>query len=338
MKKIDGYQAMETEGILLNANESYKNISDALIKEIQEEIGYVKFNRYPEDSNQQLVKAYAKYIQKDAACIMAGNGSDEMLGIMIGLTMKEGKKLFTLSLDFSMYDYYTSMHNGEMLKYPMSVEDDFDVDAFIAMGKEKQVDLILFSNPNNPTGKVILQKDLLKILEAFPDIYVIIDEAYADFDDTTMLDYIDTYKNLLVTRTLSKAFALAGIRCGFLIGNKETMEMIKPYKVPYNVNRMTQLVGSIVLQHSDEVLANIEEIKTERDALYTEYLKIGRDDIKLYPSKTNYLYGKAINKKRFMDVLKSKSIVIRDYRDDSFRITIGSKQQNQMILDVLKTF
>lgn len=338
MKKIDGYQTMETEGILLNANESYKNISNDIIKEIQEEMGHLMFNRYPEDSNQKLVEAYAKYIKKDPACIMAGNGSDEMLGTMIGLTMKEGKKLFTLSLDFSMYDYYASMHNGTMLKYPLGVEECFDVDDFIAMGKENQVDLILFSNPNNPTGKVIAQKDLLKIVEAFPDIYVIIDEAYADFDDTTMLDYIDTYKNLLVTRTLSKAFALAGIRCGFLIGNQKTMEIIKPYKVPYNVNCMTQLVGSIVLKHSDEVLANIEEIKVARDALYAEYLKLGRNDIKLYPSKTNYLYGKATNKKSFMDALKSKNIVIRDYCDDSFRITIGSKEQNQIILDVLRTF
>lgn len=338
MKKISGYNAMETEGILLNANESYKNISEPIIKEIQEAMGKLAFHRYPEDSNAELVNAYAKYIKKDADCIMAGNGSDEMLGTIIGLTMKENKKLYTLSLDFSMYDYYTSMHNGEMIKYPYGIEDEFNVDDFIKMGKEKKVDMILFSNPNNPTGKVIKQSDLIKIVEAFSDIYVIIDEAYADFDDTTMLDYIDTYQNLLVTRTLSKAFALAGIRCGFLIGNKETMKTLIPYKVPYNVNRMTQLVGTIVLQHTDEILANIQEIKAERDALYEEYLKLDRKDITLYPSKTNYLYGTSTNKDKFMNALKAKNIVIRNYNDDSFRITIGSKEQNQMIFDVLKTF
>lgn len=338
MKKISSYSAMETEGILLNANESYKNLSEGLIKEIQEAMGSVLFHRYPEDSNKELVEAYASYIKKDADCIMAGNGSDEVLGTIIGLTMKEGKKLYTLSLDFSMYDYYTSMHNGEMLKYPYAIDSEFNVDDFIKMGKDNEVDMILFSNPNNPTGKVIAQSDLIKIVEAFPDIYVIIDEAYADFDDTTMLDYIETYKNLLVTRTLSKAFALAGIRCGFMIGHKETMNMIKAYKVPYNVNRMTQLVGTIVLKHTDEIVANINEIKAERDAFYAEYLKIDRDDIVLYPSHTNYLYGKSTRKEAFMNALKEKNIVIRDYSDDSFRITIASKEINQMILDVLKSF
>lgn len=338
MKKINNYLAMETEGILLNANESYKNLSEKIIEEIQVAIGHVLFHRYPEDSNQELVNAYATYIKKDAECIMAGNGSDEMLGTIIGLTMKEGKKLYTLSLDFSMYDYYTSMHNGEMLKYPYSIDEEFDVDDFIKVGKDNKVDMILFSNPNNPTGRVIAQKDLIKIVEAFDDIYVIIDEAYADFDDTTMLDYIDTYKNLLVTRTLSKAFALAGIRCGFMIGNKEVIKTIKAYKVPYNVNRMTQLVGTIVLQHTDEILENIEEIKRERDAFYDAYLKINRDDIQLYPSHTNYLYGKSKNKNAFLKALKEKNIVIRNYDDDSFRITIGSNKMNQIILDVIKSF
>lgn len=338
MKTINTYQAMETSGILLNANESYKNIDNMIIKEIQEAMGNVLFHRYPDDNSTELIEAYSKYIHVDSECIMAGNGSDEMLGTIIGLEIKENKKLYTLSPDFSMYDYYVSMHNGKMIKYQCNVEDDFDVNQFIACGKENKVDMILFSNPNNPTGKVIPQQDLIKIIEAFSNIYVVVDEAYSDFDDTTMLDYINQYPNLLVTRTLSKAFALAGIRCGFLIGNKQTIAKIKPYKVPYNVNRLTQLVGTIALKYVDKVKENIAEIKKERDHLYQQYLLLHREDVKLYPSKTNYLYGVSANKDRLMEAFKQQGIIVRQYQDGSFRITIGSPEQNKRVLEVLKTF
>ncbi|NBK97930.1 MAG: histidinol-phosphate aminotransferase family protein [Erysipelotrichia bacterium] len=338
MKTINTYQAMQSEGILLNANESYKNIEKVVVDEIKEAITTLNFHRYPEDRSMHLVKAYANYINKKKDCIIAGNGSDEMLGLLIGLNIKEGKKLYTFSLDFSMYDYYVSMHNGEVVKYAWKMEEDFDVDDFIRVGKMNQVDMIVFSNPNNPTGRVIAQEDLLKIVEAFADIVVVIDEAYADFDETTMLDYIESYPHLFVTRTLSKAFALAGIRCGFLIAQQATIKKILPYKVPYNVNAMTQLVGSIVLKHSDLIRANIEEIKKARDHFYKQFQTLNKKEITLYPSKTNYLYGTSSRKADFMRCLQEKQIVIRDYHDDSFRITIGSTQQNQLVLDVIENF
>lgn len=338
MKKVNSYTAKNTQGILLNANESNINISEAAIKKIQEAILSIPFHRYPDDESKPLIDAYAQYIQKDAGCIIAGNGSDEMLGMMIGITVSEGKTLYTLAPDFSMYDYYTSMYHGDILKYPYAVDNEFDVDAFIAMGKKNSVALIVFSNPNNPTGKTISQKDIIKIIEAFPDIYVIVDEAYAEFDECTMLDHIDLYPNLLITRTLSKAFALAGIRCGFLIGSKDTINKLKPYKVPYNVNRLTQMVGTIVLQQIDEIKTNIEKVKAEREAFYQSYLALDCQDVTLYPSKANYLYGKATHKTAFLEALKAKNITIRNYEDDSFRITVGTKEQNQLILDILKDF
>ena len=336
MKQIEEYKPMETGGILLNANESYKNIEAFMIEEIQQKIANVLFHRYPEDRSEQLIEAYSIYIGVEKEQIVAGNGSDEMLGLIIGLTIKEGKKLYTYELDFSMYDYYTSMHNGEVIKYPWKLDEPFDVDKFIEIGKKNNVDIIIISNPNNPTGRVVSQKDLCKIVEAFSQILVVIDEAYAEFDDTTMIKYIDKYKNLLVTRTLSKAFALASIRCGFLMGNKETIEKIRPYKVPYNVNRLTQESAIVVLNYWKEIMKNVEEIKKERQYMYEQYEKMKKTNITLYPSKANYFYGVSKEKNKLLEMLGEKNIVIRTYDDDSFRITIGSRGQNEMVLEVIK--
>lgn len=338
MKKIDTYQAIQQNGILLNANESSKNLADNILKEIQEAIVKIDFNRYPDDHCESLCKAYAKYVKLDPKQVMVGNGSDEMLGLLIGLNISSNKKLYTLSPDFSMYDYYVGMHNGTMLKYKKGVDDHFDVDDFIAYGKENEVDMVLFSNPNNPTGKVLPQETLCKIVESFADKYVIIDEAYVEFDESSMLTYLNRYENLLITRTLSKAFSLAGIRCGFLLGNIQTMTKLKPFKVPYNVNSVTQCVAEIVLSHQDEIIKEINQIKQRREKMYQAYKELKRDDITLYESKANFFYGKSRKKKKLMQAFQQAGIVIRDYDDDSFRISIGSDEENQKVLEVLKNF
>ena len=331
---VSGYTVSQSEGILLNANESHKNIDQDIIDEISKQIATIDFNRYPEDSCIKVKEAYAKYCGKDVTQMLVGNGSDEMLGLLIGLEIESGKKLYTLSYDFSMYDYYVGMHNGEVLKYDWKLDEAFDVDAFIKMGLENKVSMILFSNPNNPTGRVISQSDLCKIVEAFKDIYVIIDEAYGDFDDTTMLDFIETYDHLIVTRTLSKAFALAGIRCGFMLASENTIAKIAPYKVPYNVNALTQISASVVLSYKDRLQTSVDEIKQERDELFNKVLALQKTGITLYPSKTNYLFGRCDDKQKLQKLFEEKKIVIRYYQDDTFRITIGSKTENKMLYEV----
>ena len=336
MKQLQEYKSMETKGILLNANESYKNLNTNIIEEIQSNIEKTLFHRYPEDNDENLRKAYASYVGVSKDMILAGNGSDEMLGLIIGMTIKEGKTLYTYELDFSMYDYYTSMYNGELLKYQWKLEEPFYVDQFIQKGKENHVDIIILSNPNNPTGRVVSQEDLCKIIEAFPDIFVVIDEAYAEFNDTTMVPYVNTYKNLLVTRTLSKAFALAGIRCGFLLGHGDTINTIRSYKVPYNVNRLTTFVATTVLKYWKDMLVQVDEIKKQRKIMYDQYKKMNKKNIILYPSKANYFYGRTTEMKRLLLLLKEKNIIIRTYKDDSFRITIGSSEQNRQVLEVIQ--
>lgn len=154
------YKAKQQGKIMLNANESSLNISDEIKKELIEKISNIPFNRYPDETSSDLIKAYAGAEDIDENCIIAGNGSDEMLGFMIGYFLGKDKNLYTLSPDFSMYDYYAAVQEANVVKYSTNEDGTFDVDGFISGGLENKADLVLFSNPNNPTGNAVGKEDL----------------------------------------------------------------------------------------------------------------------------------------------------------------------------------
>jgi histidinol-phosphate aminotransferase len=260
-----------------------------------------------------------------------------MLGLMIGYFLGKGKKLLTLSPDFSMYDYYASMHESEVVKFPCEQDGSFSIADFIEFGREHHVDMVLFSNPNNPTGHFVSNAQLCKIAEAFPRIPVIIDEAYGEFAKESMMAYLDTYHNLYVTRTLSKAYGFAGARLGFLISCPSNIAKLKPVLVPYNISSLTQRAGMIVLRHAAEYELLVEEIQLERDMLYHKLKQL--KNVTFYPSQANYLYGKSKYKQELLKAMEKEGIVIRNYEGkDSFRITVGSPAENAIVLSVLQEF
>lgn len=338
MKQTSQYQAMKQEGILLNANESSVNLPLAIREEIAQAIQETAFNRYPQDDYTALREAYARYLQLQPEQIIAGNGSDEMLGLMIGLYIGKGKKLYTLAPDFSMYDYYCGMHDGEMCRWTIEPGEAFDTEGFIAYGRQEQVSMVLFSNPNNPTGGSIPKPELCRIVEAFADIPVIIDEAYAEFDDSSMIDMLDRYDHLFVTRTLSKAFSLAAIRCGFLLGNTKAMDKIRSAKVPYNVNVLSERAARIVLAHHEEITAAADALKARRDQMFIQLKQLEDETLTVYPSKANYFYGRCTKKEELLQAFADAGIQIRSYADEGFRITVGTEEENALVLSVLKTY
>ena len=206
-----------------------------------------------------------------------------------------------------------------------------------AEGKEENVKMILFSNPNNPTGQIIEKEDLCRIADTFK-CPVVIDEAYGEFMEGTMIDQVDRYENLFVTRTLSKAFAFAAGRCGFLIGNEETMEKIRPQKVPYNVNSMTQCAATIILSHKEELLTQCDLIKQEREHMIKECKDFNDSLLTLYPSHANFIYGRSAKKEELLKKFEEAGITIRNYHDNSFRITIGTPQENEKVYHILRSF
>lgn len=332
------YETIKQDGILLNANESPYPFSNTILEEIRQQIPSVAYERYLQDDACELREAYAFYLHIHPDQLIAGNGSDEMIGLIIGLAISPNKTVYTLKPDFSMYDYYTGMHGGRMITYSYDLNQPFHVEDFIQKGQKEQVNMILFSNPNNPTGRIINSADIKTILQAFPNIPVIIDEAYGEFADQSMLEYIDTFPNLLILRTMSKAFGMAALRLGFLIGCASTIARIRPYKVPYNVNSLTQMIGKIVLHHQEEMKDNITNIIKERERMYKQIQSMSLTNVQFFSSHANYLYGTSNNKQTFLQALKEKRIIIRDYADsDAFRITIGTQKDNTQVLSIIQS-
>lgn len=340
MKKINSYGKVVNKdiGIRVNANESYKNISDYELRDITEEIGNVKFNRYPDDECNELREVYGKVIGVNKENLIVGNGSDEMISLIISSQITRKKVVLTIDPDFSMYDFYTSVSDGVIKKYSTEQNGTFSVNKFINFGEKLSPKLIIFSNPNNPTGHVISSEDIIFILESFKDTLVVVDEAYYEFYGQSMIGYIEIYKNLVVTRTLSKAWGLAALRIGFLIANKELIKSLNLSKVPYNLNTFSQLVGCIVLRHPERILKNVEEIVHERERLYkrlNEIQKNSNDEIKFYKSKSNFIFGRTKNKEKLKKALEDKGILIRYFEDDSFRISVGSPLENDFIVNII---
>lgn len=336
-KVIETYTSHEQKGILLNANESSKNLPSCIIDEIKDAMNDIAYNRYPDNSQKELLDAYANVIGVKEENLLAGNGSDQMLGLMIGTFLAKDKVLYTFDPDFSMYDYYASCYEASVLKYGLKEDGSLDVDGFIQKGKENNVSLVIFSRPNNPSGYCLTMEEVKQVLDGLNDIPVVVDEAYIEFaDEESAITLLDQYSNLYVTRTLSKAYACAGIRVGFLISQMENMKVMKQRSVVYALNSVTMKIASIVCNYASLFQKEAMETKKRRDALYEEIKDMKA--IVFYPSQANFIRGKTNEKQKLLTKFEAKNIVIRNYADDTFRITIGTEEENREILDVLRSF
>lgn len=328
------YKVHQESGILLNANEASYTLDDDILQEVQDGMKNILFNRYPDTTCKKLHEMYTDVIGVDSSWILSGNGSDQLIGFLVQKYLGKDKKLYTLAPDFSMYDYYAQAYGSKVLKFNTNEDGSFVVNTFIEYGKENQVDMVLFSNPNNPTGHIISKKEMIQIINAFSTIPVVFDEAYMEFGDESAMDLLSDYPNVFVLRTLSKAYGLAGIRCGFMISQR--VPSLQASFVPYALNSITQMVACTVLKYANRYTERIEEIKIERDRMYnilSNYKKLN-----VYPSNANFIYGKSSSKNKMMELLKANHIVIRNYDNDFFRITVSNREENELVLSVLKQF
>lgn len=325
--------------IKLDSNEIYLEMDKNILMKMKSCLTNIDLHRYPTNEMKTIRELYANYANTQGENIIVGNGSDEVLELVIGKVISEGKKALSIGPDFVMYDFFVSRFGGKLKTYEISKSMEFNVHEFIKIGKQENVDLIVFSNPNNPTGIGIELENIIEILETFKDTTVIVDEAYYEFYGKTMIPYINDYKNLMVTRTLSKAWGLASLRVGFLITHEDNINSLLNDKVPYSISSFSQNLASIVLRYPENVLKNAKQIIEQREELYENLKEVQKNaamKIEFYKSKGNYIYGRTPHKEALMKGLENNGIVIRNFNDDTFRITVGSPMQNRKVVDAIK--
>lgn len=322
--------------IILNANENPYNPYEVIKNELIEVTKNISFNRYPNNDYISLREKYAKYIGLEKNNVLCGNGSDEMIELIISKNINKDDIILGLDPDFSMYDFYSKLNQGIIKKYKFSL-NSFDIDNFIEYGKILNPKIILFSNPNNPSGKIINNIDIEKILIEFKDSKIVVDEAYYEFYGESMIKEVEKFKNLIITRTLSKAFGLASLRVGFLISAKENIsEMIKN-KVPYNINNISEQIANLCLDRIELMKNSVDKVLLERKILYKELKKIENiyEDINFYKSYGNYIYANGKCANIIQKILLNENIIIRKFNENEIRITVGTREENLKLIKVI---
>jgi len=269
--------------------------------------------------------------------IILGNGSDELIELLIKTFQSPYIGFYP---SFVEYNRVSGIFNE--IYYEIALNDDFtfDCEKFINNEKFKKANVVFLCSPNNPTGGIIKKIALEKILK-FNKI-VVVDEAYYEFSNLTCIDLIEKYENLIVLRTMAKAFGIAGLRMGYGIANKEIIKFLHKVKPPFSVNILAQEAALAALDDINFMKKNIKKLINSRKILSN----ILNKKFKVFDSYTNFLFVDVspYTAKEFFDKLYEKGIIVRPFgklngfEGEYVRISVGTEEENKILIDAVKKF
>ena len=299
-------------------------------------------NRYPDPQQTRLKQAIADLKGIPMENLFLGNGSDEGIDLLFRVLCEPGRDhVITVDPTYGMYAVCAEINGVERRSVLLNSDFSLNPEAVLAAVNE-HTKLIFLCSPNNPTSNSLDREGLLKIIDGV-NCMVVVDEAYIGFsEDSGLLSVLKEKKNLVILQTLSKAWGLAGIRLGMLFAHPDLVGHISRVKYPYNVNQLTIDAALKSLADTDHRSLWIREILEERSRLATR-LKLLAFVKEVYPSDANFLLIKVEDPIAVYTYLMNRGIIIRDRSSvplcgGCLRITIGSKEENQTLIDALKIF
>ncbi len=337
LKKIDPYKvAMEDCRIRLDANESFILPEEELKHRLMAALGDVPLNRYPDDSYGELRKAYGGYCNVDPDLIVAGSGSDELISLLIGAFLKSDDKLLLANPDFSMYPVFASTYERHTCFIARDSEGNLNTAEVIDKIRKEKVTALLFSNPSSAFSTVMEAEKVMEIVDN-TDALVIVDEAYMDFSDQSVLQEAASRDNLIVLRTCSKALGCAGIRLGFAHSSSRLINVINALRPPYNLNILTETAGRVLLSEPGYIEGAIAKILENRAELYEglKSLEAAPAIKRIYPTATNYICIETDHAERIREGLKARSILVRSL-GTILRVTVGTGEENRQVIEGIK--
>ena len=297
------------------------------------------YNRYPDPHQIKIKDRLTEIKGLPRQHIFIGNGSDECIDLLYRAFCNPGKdNVIIHPPTYGMYEVSAHIHDVEVRRASLKENFDLDLGAIEDLVDER-TKMIWICSPNNPTGNAFVRHDIEMILNNF-DGLVIIDEAYINFSrQQSFIKELTEYPNLVILQTLSKAWGLAGLRLGMAFASEPVIEVMNKIKPPYNIGQATQELVLEALKGTETVNQMIREIVSMRNELAE---KIGRlsSVLNVYPSEANFLLVKIKEAKMIYENLLSHGIVVRDRSSapgcsDCLRITVGTKEQNIKLLDIL---
>lgn len=330
----------EITAIKLNQNENPFDWPEVIKKEMAQFCLEQPWNRYPPFIPEELKTLLANYVGVKASNVIAGNGSNEILLTLLLSLVNKTTHVILCQPTFTVYKLLLDGIGADVSYVNLKKDLTYDIEAICnEIGKFKN-SLLILCTPNNPTGCSLSQDDILKILEQHTGICVL-DQAYIEFGGFNAIPLLSKYPNLLITRTFSKAFAGAGLRLGYLIGNEEIIREINKIKLPYNINMFTEHLAKILLKNQNAVAPTLKILAQERDSLVSFLSKFPFTNV--YPSDANFICVRLDKKQEFFNFLKEKGILIRDVSsypmlENCLRISVGTPDENSLLKESIETF
>lgn len=327
---------------VINANENYLNVLTipGVKEELIQALDTFRPQIYPKPMSDDIREALADYNGGKAENFIVGNGGDEMITYLLGTFLDPGDQILIHSPTFDMYELGAETLGASAIKVKDLPGYRRDQKGLLEAVRTYQPKVTVICNPNNPTGELLPRAFIEEVLKAADNI-VFVDEAYMEFaQKESVIDLIDTYPNLIVLRTLSKAFALAGMRCGYLAADEALIEAIAKIKAPYNLNAFTQLFAPIVIRHRADIFKVRDAICVERERLYAAMKEI--PGVTVYPSCTNFLLVQVDKKQEeIFEALRKKDILVKIYRNsqdipNGFRISVSTKDVDDVLISVFR--
>lgn len=323
--------------VRLDANESFFPLGPELMAEVLEAVEKVEFQRYPDPYAAELCAAAADFFGVKPEEVVAGNGSDELIMLILSAFAGRDRKVLVSEPDFSMYRFYSEIYELQCVSMDKK-RGSVDIDGLLRASREEDAAVVIFSNPCNPTGCGVKAVDVLRLCRESGAL-VVVDEAYMDFWSESILKDVAGLPNTLVLKTCSKAVGLAGARVGFAVGNRELIDALKKVKSPFNVNSMSQAAARVVLRKKDLLRERLNAIRRSAQGLKNALELLARrypEKIQSLPTVTNFALLRCADAPGLYRGLLERGVCVRLSMGDCLRVTAGSAGENAQFLKALE--
>ena len=302
-------------------------------------IAQAQIHLYPNPAASGLQETLRKAFDiPESAAIALGNGSDELIQFLTLLVAQSGATMLAVEPSFVMYRHNAELYGMNYVGVPLNEDFTLDLPAVLSAIEKHQPALIFIAYPNNPTGVCFRREEVEAIIRATRGI-VVVDEAYGAFSRDSFLPQAGSIENLVVMRTISK-IGFAGLRIGYAAGSPAVLGELAKILPPYNMNQLSLATAKFALQHHDVIQTTIDILKAERERVFSELSAIGR--LKAFPSEANFITVRVPDADALFNTLKENRILIKKLHGahpllaECVRITIGSPEQNDAVLDIIR--
>ena len=326
--------------VKINQNENPWDMPLALRQEILHQFEATRWSRYPEFLPASLHERLAEFAGLRPDHVIAGNGSNELIQAVLMVTVGPKKRVLICEPTFALYKQIATVLGGDVESISLTNSLQYNSPLLLSVVEERQPDVTIICSPNNPSGSVIEDQDLIKLLGIARGL-VVIDEAYHEFAEHSVVPLLEDHENLVVLRTFSKAMALAALRIGYLLAEPDLVREIRKAVLPYNLNSFSQMAAECAVdKYETDLRPLVQRIINERQRLFTDLSQI--KGLTPVPSKGNFMLVKTeIEPKHVFEELLQRDVLIRDVSSypmlkKYFRVSVGRPEENDELLAGLR--